>query len=193
LRLTLEAKLLALGLQLLLAELTVSAKRLPLGTQVLLGDSAVLDALDACRTFGAHLHALGPGNPGRPVDAGLEPLGAGHSGRTFRAHLDALGTGRTFGAHLHALRPRYAVWTLLTHLDALHASGALGAHLDALGPSRTFGAHLGAFGALRTLDGPIGLSTAAVRTRTCRGCDRQRGNARGEKYPGHTKSPFERH
>jgi hypothetical protein len=34
---------------------------------------------------------------------------------------------------------------------------------------------------------------AATWTRICRGCDRQRGNARGEKEPGqHEKSPFER-
>jgi hypothetical protein len=33
---------------------------------------------------------------------------------------------------------------------------------------------------------------AAVRIRLCRGYDRQCGNTRGEKHPGHPNSPFER-
>jgi len=35
-------------------------------------------------------------------------------------------------------------------------------------------------------------SATAVRSCTCRGCDRQRGNAGGEKDPGHKLSPLER-
>jgi hypothetical protein len=40
---------------------------------------------------------------------------------------------------------------------------------------------------------PLGLLialAAVVRTRTCRGCDRHRGNACGEKHPGHDSNSF---
>jgi hypothetical protein len=117
--------------------------------------------------------------------ASLDPLGAIGASLAF----DALRTLDAFGAALHALGTFDALRTLRTlntlgkallalhTLRALNALGTVGARLtalDGLGPLAT-GAALN-FG---------GLAAFAVRLGACRGDDRQRGNAGGEKYPGH--------
>jgi hypothetical protein len=89
------------------------------------------------------------------------------------------------------------------HLLAFGTLGPCGHAFDALGPLRPLGALLhprrSAFGPLRPLLAlgvlPAALlrpfdavsTVVAARLRTGRGCDRQGGDARGEKYPGHHK------
>jgi hypothetical protein len=76
---------------------------------------------------------------------------------------------------------RLALSPHLLTLDArrLLAHGLLTLH------SRRLLARLLPFGSLRA---PVGL--ILVWPRQCRGCDRQRGDSRGEKYPGHRKFSF---
>jgi len=74
--------------------------------------------------------------------------------------------------------------TLDSHLLALDAWGLRAHDLLTLG-SRRLLAGLLPLGSLRA---PIDL--VLVWPSQCRGCDRQRGDSRGEKYPGHRKISF---
>jgi hypothetical protein len=138
--------------------------------------------LDALNTVHARLLAL---YAGLPLDA-LGTLNA--LGATFDA-LHALGALRALNALSPALLALDALRTLDSLSPALLALGALrtvGA-LHALG---TVGARLAALDGLSTLASTTalnfgGLSVFAVRLGTCRGRDRERGDAGCKKYPGH--------
>jgi hypothetical protein len=114
----------------------------------------------------------------------LNPRG-GNALLTFNPGLLALNPHRgnallTFDPGLLALDPHRgdALLPLYANLLALHA------HLLAL-HARRLRSGLLSLGSLRTLGDAI-----FVRPRICRGCDRQRGDSRGEKHPGHHKISF---
>jgi hypothetical protein len=187
--LAIGAELLAVGLQHLRLSLPIGAELLALG----------LHGLRLGLPVSAHLLALELAGL-RRLDAGFAHLLASRltldTRRTFGADLlDAFGAnlltldaGRTFGPDL--------LDTLGANLLALDSSGTFGAHLDALGALRPFGAHRlltlrpRLLARLRLL--PFGSSGLPVllRPRTSRGGDRQRGDARGEEYPGHHNFSF---
>jgi len=155
----------------------------PIGPDLLALGDAGLDAFGARRTHG------------RPLGAAIDNIGAGglsidtsHSGlplhprcgETLRAfHTWRRETLRTLhawcGETLHALHTRSG----LNALRTLHARG----RLDALRTLPT---------ALIGHCGSVTATVAATRAGASRGRNRQRGNAGGEKYPGHTLSPSER-
>jgi hypothetical protein len=127
-----------------------------------------------------------------PILDALNTLGA------LRA-LNALGATFDTLHALGALRALNALSPALLALDALRTLDSLSPALLSLGALRTLGA-LHALGTVRArlaaLDGLStlasttalnfgGLSVFAVRLGTCRGRDRERGNAGCEKYPGH--------
>jgi hypothetical protein len=89
----------------------------------------------------------------------------------LRVHLR--GALRTLRMHLHSRRGKA---TAATAVRSAAATAATMIHDD-----------LAAASAMR----PASASVAAVRPCCCRGCDRQRGNARGEKDPGHDNFSFQ--
>jgi hypothetical protein len=65
------------------------------------------------------------------------------------------------------------------------ASAAAGEHLRMAAAATTATTAVALMSLLITL-----AAAAAVRPRTCRGCDRERGDAGCEKHPGHDKISF---
>jgi hypothetical protein len=201
--------LLAVGLDHLPLHLAIGAKLLPVNPTSL----RLLDALAAkLLTVNASLRLLNALRANLlTIDASLRLLNALRanlltfdSGGTFGAHLDAFGTSRTslaFGAHLNALgtsgpvhrckalAPLHARRGHLLHAlhsrrcHLLHARRALGAHLH---PISTRCRAIDALRALRCCT----AFAAAMRPRLRRGCNRQCGDSRGEKYPGHHTFSF---
>jgi hypothetical protein len=146
-------------------------------------------AFDAVRAFGADLlpfnamRAIGTNllalDAVRPLDA-LGFFAPILEGRHARAALTAL--------RVEALRPFSAL-----RAESLRPLGAR--HGRALGPLDTLrlGGHLAAAAALDRGGSLAALAAMSAPFRTGRGCDRQRGDAGGEKHPGqHEISPFER-
>jgi hypothetical protein len=156
------AKLLALGLPVLGLLDAVLAGLLALGPRLLtLDPRRTLLALDPCLTL----------DPRRTLLA-LDPCLTFDLRRTLPFDpclaFDPCLTRLALSPHLLTLDAR----RLLAH-------GLLTLH------SRRLLARLLPFGSLRA---PVGL--ILVWPRQCRGCDRQRGDSRGEKYPGHRKFSF---
>jgi hypothetical protein len=89
--------------------------------------------------------------------------------------------------HLHALRP-----DLLTLGPHLRCGECLTLHARRCERGAAALDCLRARPAALSCDLVLLSLAAAVRIRLCRGYDRQCGNTRGEKHPGHPNSPFER-
>jgi hypothetical protein len=116
-----------------------------------------------------------------------------------RGSLRPLGPCLTLlGAHLDVLRALRSFGRRET-LGALHARPGerLTLHLRTSSGSATAAAALGPLGVLASATASVvhqgRLARAAfiaVRVPACRGCDRQRCNARGEKHPGHDLVSF---
>ncbi|HET7606206.1 MAG TPA: hypothetical protein VFK28_09075 [Sphingomicrobium sp.] len=186
--LPLAADLLALALQVLLARLTIEAKLLAIR-------HPAVDLLHSVR---------------------LDPLTLDHALLLGAVRTNLMALGRPSLGALRALRPRLMAVTVLRALRTLGARlvsfglgrarlvplGALGSRSAAFGTLLPFGAlplRRGAsFGplspllAVDTLAAAFGLFDTVVvmpaRSRSGRGRDRQGGDARGEKYPGHHKN-----
>jgi len=205
-----KAKLLTLRHQVLTSGDPVRLNLLALGHAVLHMFDPVRPQLLAIRHAVLSLHPIGPDLLALG-DAGLDAFGARRThGRPLGAAIDNIGAGGLSidtshsGLPLHpwrretlrafhtwcgeTLRPFHA-WRSET-LRALHAW--CGETLHAL-HTRS------GLNALRTLPtalmghcGSVTAPVAATRAGASRGGNRQRGNAGGEKYPGHTLSPSER-
>jgi hypothetical protein len=131
--------------------------------------AAHLLALDARRTLGTHLHALRPLRPFCAHLHALSPLGPIERGHS----LSPLHTGRG-----HSLSPLHS---RRSHLLTLSTGGC--PHLNSLSASRLT---VNALLSLRL----SGATPIPVGPRIGRGRDRQCGDARGEKYPGHHNFSF---
>ena len=143
----------------------------------------------------------------------LMPTGTAELRATEAARLLALGHAELLmaiaaarllmrkSAHLRCshLRSRKS-WTTATTMAATAATHEGGRSASVRTPAATATVRLAASAAtvasataMRLAASAATVLIVAARPRHCRGRDRQRGNARGEKHPGqHGKSPFER-